>query len=190
MITVYIRDELGFFTHSEEVDHLGPMPRGTTLVAPPPLQGEEVARWNGESWDVTGSRPPESIEPQRALAIAQTYTDVDAVYDDAIGRRGTEYLEAETEARVFRAAGYTGTVSPYISGHAKNNPTGQQQTDKWAADEIIMRADAFLGAQLAMRNKRFESQVKMRAATTEADLNTAWQEWSGFIAYLRGQLGL
>lgn len=125
-----------------------------------------------------------------AAAIAATYRDVDAVYVDAIGQRKPEYDDAEADARAFAAAGYAGEPTAYVSGFALKNPTGQAQSNQWAADNIIARADAFQSAKLAMRNTRFDLQADMRAASTAAELATASAAWNGFIAYLRAQLGL
>lgn len=128
--------------------------------------------------------------PDIAAAIAATYRDVDAVYVDAIGQRGPEYLDAEVDARAFVAANYVGTPTDYVRGFAAHNPTRQIQTNRWAADNIIARADAFLGAKLSMRNTRFAHQAEMRAASTAADLATAVAAWNGYITALRAQLGV
>lgn len=127
----------------------------------------------------------------KAAAITRTYADVDGVYDAAIGRRGTEYERAEAAARAYLAADVEPEeVSPYIVGHARSNPTGQQQTNEWAAQQIIARADAFRWAELQMRNVRFDRQADMRAATTPEELAAAVAGWDGFIRQLRSALGL
>lgn len=126
----------------------------------------------------------------QAAAIAKTYIDVDAVYEAAIGRRATEYADAESEARAYAAAGYTGIAGEYVDGFARRNPTGIVQTSQWAAQQIIGRADAFNSAALSMRTTRFDRQADMRAATTAAELATAVTAWSNFIATLRAQLGV
>jgi hypothetical protein len=126
----------------------------------------------------------------KAAAIAKTYPDVDAVYDASIGRRTTEYTRAEEAARAYKAADFTGLVSDYISGHARSNPTGTEQTNGWAAQQIIERADTFHWAELQMRNVRFDRQADMRAAATHDELRMAIAAWDGFIADLRAQLGL
>lgn len=130
------------------------------------------------------------MEPLIKEAIANTYRDVDAVYNDAVGQRGPEYADAETDARAFVAAGYAGEVSPFVSDFALHNPTGTVESNQWAADNIIARADAFRSAKLAMRSTRFVRQEEMRAATTSAALQAAVGAWEAFIAGLRAQLGL
>lgn len=123
-------------------------------------------------------------------AIAQTYIDVDDVYAAAIGKRGPEYYDAEQAARAYVASGYTGEVDTDVSDFAEHNPTGQLQSNQWAADQIIARADAFRAAQKAMRSTRFARQSDMRAAATNNALASAVGAWADFIAATRSQLGL
>jgi hypothetical protein len=131
------------------------------------------------------------LEQLKAEAVARTYADVDAVYDAAIGRRATEYASAEAAAREYLATEMKpSVVSGYITGHARSNPTGQQQTNEWAAQQIIERADAFRWAELQMRNVRFDRQTDMRGAATPDELAAAVGTWSDFITWLRATLGL
>lgn len=141
--------------------------------------------------DAVEWKEPMPLDDLKATAIAQTYHDVDGVYDAAIGRRATEYASAEVAAREYLAVDVKPeAVSGYITGHARSNPTGQQQTNEWAAQQIIARADAFRWAELQMRNVRFDRQADMRAATTPEELAAAVGAWTAFIAQLRGTLGL
>jgi hypothetical protein len=125
-----------------------------------------------------------------AAAIARTYADIDAVVWDAVGNRTEEYKEAETDARSYKVAGYADPVPPSVACYALHNPTGEERSGQWAADDIIARADAFAGAKLAMRATRFASQSAMRTAATDADLSAAVSAWNDFIASIRSQLGL
>jgi hypothetical protein len=133
---------------------------------------------------------PIDLAAVKARAIAKTYVDVDAVYDAAVGRRATEYQEAEAAARAFADAGYAGDVSEYVSDYALHNPTGTEQSNQWAADQVIARADAFRAAQKAMRTQRFASQAAMRAAATGEALAAAVAAWADFISATRAELGL
>lgn len=55
--TLYIWAEDGTYSHSEEVDLLGPLPRRSTLTAPPAPEGDgRVAQWAGSGW-VLAERP-------------------------------------------------------------------------------------------------------------------------------------
>jgi len=134
---------------------------------------------------------PDELDALKAEAIAKTYPDVDAIYDAAVGRRVTEYARAEEAARAYLAAEVPpAVVSDYITGHATNNPTGQQQTNEWAARQIIERADAFRWAELQMRNVRFARQADMRAAGTPEELEAAVAQWEEFLTWLRLTLSL
>lgn len=130
-----------------------------------------------------------ALNKEKDDSIAATYVDVDQIYDLAIGRRATEYSEAEVAARAF-IADENAPVSGYVSGFAQDNPTSQVQSNLWSAQQIIGRANAFRAAQLAMRTKRFTSQKAMRNAETATLLNEAVRDWKLFINGLRQQLGL
>lgn len=136
------------------------------------------------------ARAADSLAAAINAADRKTYTDVDTVTADAVGNRTEEYRDAEEAARAFAAAGYEGDVDLSVSSYAQFNPTGEAQTNQWAADQIITRADAFRAAQKEMRAKRFESQAAIRAATNLDELNAAVAAWDQFIAETRSALGL
>ena len=168
-----------------QVAHVMVEPVGQWPEAPTPTQVLYIA--NGELYWVETA----PLDDAKAAAIAKTYPDVDAIYDVAVGRRVTEYARAEEAARVYLAAAVApAVVSDYITGHATNNPTGQQQSNEWAARQIIERADAFRWAELQMRNVRFARQADMRAAGTPEELAQAVAEWEGFLSWLRLTLDL
>ena len=58
MLTLYLFDAAGISAGSVDVDPMGPVPRNSTLAAPPALAGTQVARWTGATWDVLAERPP------------------------------------------------------------------------------------------------------------------------------------
>lgn len=125
-----------------------------------------------------------------SIAIAKTYADIDAVVREAVGERTKEYERREAAARSFVASGYADPVPERVAVWAQYNPTMQQQGARWAADNIISRADALIARQDAMGDQRFRSQYAMRAATTNAELDAAVVAWNSFIAQTRAQLGL
>lgn len=141
--------------------------------------------WRGDALVWIEEQPlPAAI----AAAVAKCYIDIDAIYDAAIGKRQAEYTDAEADARAFVADGAAATEN--IKGFARANPTGAAQSNLWAAEQIIARADAFRAAQVAMRTQRFDSQATMRACSTPADLAHVIYLWDQFIAGLRAQLGI
>lgn len=131
-----------------------------------------------------------TLETLQASSIAKTYEDVDKVVKDAVGNRTEEYKDAEVAAQAYKAAGYTGTVPADVQCYATHNPTGAVQTGQWAADDILGKATAYAQAKLAMREQRFASQSAMRAATTNAEIDSAVAVWDGFIANVRTQIGI
>lgn len=148
----------------------------------------EVAFWRDGVIEWEDSVP---LAAHIKAAIDATYPDVDAIYEAAVGRRTTEYTRAEEAAREYVAAEVKpAIVSSYITGHAERNPTGEVQTNEWAAQQIIERADAFRWAELQMRNARFAHQADMRAATSAEELEAVVESWRGFIEWLREILGV
>jgi hypothetical protein len=147
-------------------------------------------------WQITEKSADELVAEAAALkaaidsAVVQCYADVDAVTVAAVGGRTEEYRVAEEDARAFAATGYAGDPSLSVSAFAKFNTTGQAQTNQWAADQIIAKADAYRAAQAQMRAKRFECQTSMRASTTPEQLAAAVAVWRSFIAGTRSALGL
>jgi hypothetical protein len=127
----------------------------------------------------------------QASAIAQTYVDVDAVYAAAVGNRTPEYTEAEAAARAYLAVDpKPAVVSEFITDHAQDNPTGDVQTNDWAAQQIVEKADVLKWAVRQMRKVRFARQADMRAAATPQELAVAVQAWNDFITWLRSTLRL
>ncbi len=135
-------------------------------------------------------KDPRTLEDVLALALEKPYADIDAIVRDAVGGRTKEYEKAEAEARAFAASGYAEPAPRSVAKFAAKNPTMQPQSNTWAAQQVIGRANALAAAQDDMRDQRFESQWNMRAATTLAELDVAVATWNTFIAQLRAQLGL
>jgi hypothetical protein len=184
---------------SVPVDDEGPPPdvfegKDFRLLPAKPEWGAQPSPLHKLRWVDYGIEPEwmlPALEEAKAAAIARTYPDVDGVYRDAVGNRTTEYANAEAAAREYMAAEVKPEiVSGYLTGHARSNPTGEVQSNEWACQQIIERADAFRWAELQMRNVRFDRQADMRAATTDADLVAAVAAWEGFIVWLRATLGL
>lgn len=143
----------------------------------------------GEIEDVL-ARQEIDLDALKAAVIAKTYVDVDGVILAAVGNRAEEYKDAEAAARAFLEAGGEGDVDVAVSSYAEFNPTGEAQTNAWAAEQIIQRADAFRTAQKAMRAERFARQAEMRAASTQDELASAVLVWETFIAGIVSGLGL
>lgn len=164
----------------------GEYPYNGFPVGPTPTS---VLYWSGTApvWVETS---PETFQQRRQKAVDKCLTDVDQVTLAAVGARGKEYVKAEVEARAFKAANYEGPAHSYVSSYALYNPTRETKTNKWAADVIIARADAFEAAEEALRTERFRLQHAMYGADNDAELAFPVAEWNGFINGLRAQLGI
>lgn len=68
MTIIYTYDADGIFSGAQEVDAMGPMPRGV-LTSPPPTSAPEVALWTGAGWTVLPERVP--VPAPRAPVPAQ-----------------------------------------------------------------------------------------------------------------------
>lgn len=58
MVSVYIFDVQGIYSHRLEMDPMGEIPAQSTQVEPPEATYPEVAQWNGAEWTVLPEAPP------------------------------------------------------------------------------------------------------------------------------------
>jgi hypothetical protein len=67
MITLYLRNDLGIYTGSVEVDKYQSIPALSTTICPPELIGSQVAQWNGNGWDILEEHPPLRLPNQEEI---------------------------------------------------------------------------------------------------------------------------
>lgn len=152
----------------------------TVSVLPP-----DATLMDDDMWAVRLGPPVvPSVSVIKAANIKKIDADVDAIYEAAIGNRATEYSEAEVQATTFKTAGYTGTVPAYVASWLSNNTKGLT-TAQQATDDIIAQANAWRGAAAAMRANRLLAKKNLAN-----DVSTAMAQWGGFVAAIRGSLGL
>lgn len=130
--------------------------------------------------------PPIDLVPIKAEAIQAIDVDVDKIYADVIGNRGTEYSEAEREALDFKAAGYTGPVPPTVQSWA----TVKNWTPQAAADDIITQATSWRNAALSIRANRLKEKEAIRVAASMDEINAAQARWTGYRTAIRTALGI
>lgn len=70
MITLYIWDAAGIYSHSLEAHPKGALPVRSTMTAPPETVGEQVAQWTGRAWQVLDEKPEPAIHVPTADDIA------------------------------------------------------------------------------------------------------------------------
>jgi hypothetical protein len=136
-------------------------------------------------WVADGNTPTPADVPSaasiKAANLKKIDADVDAIYAQAVGNRSLEYTTAEAQAQTYKDAGYTGTVPAFVASWV----TASGLTATAAADNILAQAVAWRGAVAAIRAQRL-----MAKTNITNDVPTAMTQWSGFVAVIRGQLGL
>lgn len=108
----------------------------------------------------------------------------DDVITSVIGRRDTEYLQAEKQAQEFIDAGYTGNTHPYVSSWA----IAKNESDEWAADNIIETAIAWREVQSDLRAKRLLHKENVRNSAILKDIDTIMASWQLYIKTLKQSL--
>lgn len=71
MITIYTTDANLVFAMAVEISRYAPIPVGCSLIAPPPLEGTQVARLSGISWEILPEYPV-PITPPPPIPAAVT----------------------------------------------------------------------------------------------------------------------
>lgn len=107
MITLHIRDAQGIYADSVTVDPMGPVPRRSVAIAPPMMTGTEVARWNGNGWDVLAERPHPTPEEISAIkqAVAGARWELIRVERDGERAQGgvlvsANWFHTDTDSRI------------------------------------------------------------------------------------------
>ena len=127
-----------------------------------------------------------ALAPLKAAFIKKVDTDVDAIYDAAVGNRGPEYDQASLDANAFKAASYGGTIPSSVSSWA----TAKGWSAQVAADDIIAAAARLAAARDAIRAQRLLRKEQAKATTDSTALETVSAQWVGFVAAVRSQLGV
>lgn len=157
------------------------MPRyHMTADGPVAFTPEEELEW--DAMEIAAN----ALGPKIAAVLREIDADVDAIIGQVIGNRATEYSSAETDAIAYKLAGYTGTVKASIQDWADV----KGWTAKEAADDILLQASIWRGAQAAIRKNRLQRKEQARVSTTQTQLDAASAGWKAFVTYIRGQLGV
>ena len=147
-----------------------------------PFTAEEEAVWAAEQTAIAAAAFPNAKD----AAIAKIDADTDAINTAVVGSRAQEYELAEKHAQAYKDAGYTGTVPSSVQSWA----TAKTWTATQAADDILATAAQWRGAQAAIRAARLLRKEQVRNAADTAGITAAMTAWAGFVAYMRGQLGV
>lgn len=96
-----------------------------------------------------------------------------------------EYQAGEVAARAYKAAGYTGAVSVYISSYAQ----GASVSNQVAADTIITQADAAYAMIPQLRAIRMQK-YDVLSASTEAGIKASYDNVMAQVTPFLNSLGL
>ena len=121
--------------------------------------------------------------PTRKALLLKIDADTDAIYRAVQGDRAMEYVLAESDAKAYKAAGYTGTVPDSVASWA----SAKGQTATWAADDILTTATGWRQAQSSIRATRLACKEQARVAS---DMTPITAQWSGFVVAIKTALGV
>lgn len=119
----------------------------------------------------------------RASLIRQIDIDTDAIYRAVQGDRAMEYVLAESDAKAYKAAGYTGTVPDSVASWA----SAKTKSATWAADDILATATGWRQAQASIRATRLACKEQARVGN---NMTPIVAQWSGFVAAIKTALGV
>lgn len=122
-----------------------------------------------------------SMPSQKSIDAKKVDEDVDLIYEQAVGNRSLEYTTAEQQALAYKTAGYTGAVPPSVASWVVASGLKANA----ASDNILAQAAAWRGAVEAIRANRLLAKKRITDGVP-----TAMAQWNGFVAAIRGQLGL
>jgi hypothetical protein len=156
---------------------------GNTAIAPPAFDpATQGVFFKDGAWVVVTTASPLPV----AAAIQKIDADTDAIYGAVLGNRAEEYTLAASEARSYKAAGYTGAIPSSVQSWA----TAKAWTATQAADDILATAAAWITAQAEIRAARLTRKEQARTALDAVGVAAAMLAWDGFVVVMRGRLGI
>jgi len=111
--------------------------------------------------------------------------DTDNLIKTIVGERANEYQIAESEAIIFKDAGYPeNDVPASISSDAIAN----NRTNIEACELILMMSVNWRNIQMTLRSKRLMSKAQTKSSITNEELDTIEEDWNNFIDYITTQV--
>lgn len=146
----------------------------------------EIVALTQSEIDAEIQRQSSNLAAHKNDLILRIDYEIDAIIAKVIGRRETEYLEAEKQAKFYIDANYSGNVPAFVQSWA----TAKNQTATWAANDIAATASAWRNAQASMRANRLQHKENARNTANQNDLDTIASSWNAFIVTIKTQLGI
>ncbi len=156
-------------TESKQVEKLGDVEKGWTLKKPPTSYHTFNTELDG--WELTA----QAQAAQLADAIQSSITSIDntaAAVTSYWTRFATEYEESEKAAIEYKAAGYEGDASVFITSYAD----GAGVTYKQATDTILQQADGLRSLQASLRAERMRKYALKDPALTLEEITVLRNE--------------
>lgn len=152
---------------------------GSAFAAPP----DPVLPTQEELDAIAAEEAARALTAARAALIRQIDADTDAIYRAVQGDRAMEYVLAESDAKAYKSAGYTGTVPGSVASWA----SAKGETATWATDDILTTARGWRQAQSSIRATRLTCKERARV---ESDLAPIAAAWAGFAVAIKTALGV
>ena len=145
----------------EKVEHtaLGELPENLTALAPL----TEPCKWNGTGWVKDEAKIADNFAKNQSKLIANIDEHAARIYSTWT-RFESEYRERQTAAEAYKAAGYQGECSRYITDIAKRAGLNNQA----ATDLILVQAAGLEKLQVELANQRMRKyELKVPGLTIE-----------------------
>lgn len=153
---------------------------------PPALTqlGHYEQRW--EVLHFSAEQLAASLAALKSNAVVAIDREVDAIYAAALGNRGQEYTDAESQARSFAATGFVEPAPHPVDAWAK----AKGWDSKRAAEDIIDAAEQLRAAMHSIRAARLLQKELIKSASELAQVRQSMSVWAQFASSIRQQLGL
>ena len=122
----------------------------------------------------------------KARLLLKIDMDTDAIYGAVIGERANEYNDAAAQAQAFKGGAYLGLAGNKVASWA----TAKGWTATQATDDILAQAAQWRSIEDAIRSNRLARKEAARNAILASSLLTIESDWTTFVTYIKGVLGL
>lgn len=122
---------------------------------------------------------------RKIYLISKFESDTDSLINEIVGERAFEYELAETEAIVFKAAGYPENDVP---ASVSSDAIANNYSNTIACDLILTMATNWRTVQSALRAQRLLSKANTKNALTVEELNTIETSWDSFLTLIKQQI--
>ena len=184
MINFYQFDDGGIYSGTIQHDPMLPVPKNSTTKSPPELEGDEVAKWLGGSWELLSSRPAENLQPRKDVLSAKCKADRDA---KTYSNETVPFPVTEHEIKTSNEIDIRNLVSKMLAATAiiqAGGGAGDYRYVTAAKVRVSLTVQQFSTAALAImaiKDAIFYQYDDLRllidAATTQSELDNIEADW-------------